>query len=166
MNVIGIGEIGRTRYGKEPKHPSPFHLTNKVEHLKDEYALKQAAAMLDELAPIGKRFGINIMTLFYWENTLGNWGATGNSESDIAIEEVNPMDSHFLYETMLGVDPKFAGYKNNILFKKMFEKMWPELLEWPINPPQKFEDRIIAILRSTGLYSVLQELRFRIKKLL
>ena len=41
------------------------------------------------------------MTGFYWEHMLGNWGTVGNSESDIAIEEINPFNSHLLYEIFL-----------------------------------------------------------------
>lgn len=58
----------------------------------------------------------------------------GNSESDIAIEELNPLVSHLFYETILSVDDKYTKYNNPTLFKEMIRNMWPQLLDWPVNP--------------------------------
>jgi hypothetical protein len=161
-NVLGIGEIGRNRFGKEPKTLNGYRLAYKLGHRNDRYALNQGRRILAELLPVGKQFGLNVLTLLYWEHWLGNWGATGNSESDIAIEEINPLDSHRLYEIFLGVEPKYAGYYNPVIFKEMIRAMWPELLKWPINPPHSKRDKAAQLFKRMGLYPLLKELKFQI----
>jgi hypothetical protein len=159
-NILGLGEIGRTRYGKEPKNLNGYRLAYKLGYKNDYYAAKKSEEILIEMLPAYKKYDINIMTGFYWEQTLGNWGATGNSESDIAIEEINPYNSHKLYEIFLGVNEKFTRYKKNVLFKKMIEYMWPELLNWPINPPIKQHDQLALLLNEMGLFSLLKEVKY------
>ena len=103
------------------------------------------------------------MTLLYWENTMGNWGTVGNSESDIALEEFDPYDSHFLYETFLAVDEKYRTYTNNTLFREMIKRMWPELLQWPINPPaDNARDRIVFLLKKAGIFPLLKQLKYQV----
>ena len=166
VNILGIGEIGRTRYGKVPKSLNAYALVYKLGYRKGSYVIAQGEKMLSELLPVSKSYGINIMTLFYWENTLANWGSTGNSESDIAIEEINPYDSHLLYELFLGVNAKYTKYTNPILFKEMIHHMWPELMKWPINPPYTIKGRVKKyLLIKTGLLEPLKQLKYELNYL-
>ena len=64
--------------------------------------MRQCEQILSDILSGGKRAGANVLDLFYWEQRLGNWGAVRNSESLIAIEKVDPFDSHLLYEIFLG----------------------------------------------------------------
>jgi hypothetical protein len=100
------------------------------------------------------------MSLLLWEQLLGNWGAVGNSESDIAIEEFDPYDSHYMYETLLGVDEVAIKGNRHLMFREMLRRMWPELLEFPINPPSTFKDRIRWSLKRVGAYDALKMLRY------
>ena len=101
------------------------------------------------------------MTLLLWEQLLGNWGAVGNAESDIAIEEFDPYDSHALYEIFLGVDPALLKADHGLLFKEMIRRMWPELLAWPFNPPGKtMSERLAGWLKQAGLYGMLQQAKY------
>jgi hypothetical protein len=99
------------------------------------------------------------MTLFWWEILIGNWGVVGNSESDIAIEEFDPYDSHQLYETFLAVDAKYRTFRDNILFKELIRFMWPQLLCVPFNPPDSPKDRAILMLNKIGIESTLRILK-------
>lgn len=162
VNVLGIGEIGRTRYGKEPKKLNGFRLFYRLGYRSGRYVARIAEEIRAELSPVCRSSGINPMTLFYWEHTLGNWGVTGNSESDIAIEEINPFDSHQLYEIFLGIDARFVKYTRPVFFKELIRRMWPELLEWPINPPFTIRDKSAAVLKNTGLFEPLKELKYRV----
>jgi len=161
LNILGAGEIGRTRLGHEPKHPNGYYLARSLKFKNSPYAVEHCQKWLDGTLPLTRRFGVNVMTLLYWEQWRGNWGAIGNSESDIAIEEFDPFDSHYLYETLLGVDKKYTKYGESILFREMIKNMWPELLEFPINPPRKRSDFLILALKKTGLYSGLKSLAYK-----
>jgi len=166
VNILGIGEIGRTRYGKVPKFLNSYALIYKLGYRKGRYAIAQGEKILSELLPVSKSYGVNILTLLYWEHTLGNWGATGNSESDIAMEEINPYDSHLLYELLLGVDAKYTKYRNPILFKEMIHHMWPELMALPINPPCTIKDKVKKnLLVKAGLFEPFKQLKYKLNYL-
>jgi hypothetical protein len=165
VNVLGIGEIGRTRFGKEPRKLNGYRMSYKLGYRGEKYAVTQGQKILDELLPVCRKFNLNIMTLFYWEQMLGNWGPTGNSESDIAIEEYNVYDSHLLYEMLLGIDDKYTGYYDSILFKEIIRYMWPELLNWPINPSKDIHSKIENILKKLKIFKVLKEIKYQINYL-
>jgi hypothetical protein len=130
-----------------------------------EYVVRVCDKILPEMLSVGKRFNVNVMTLLYWEQMMGNWGVTGNSESDIAIEEFDPYDSHFLYETLLGVDVKYSKYGDSVLFREMIKRMWPELLEWPINPPSAaLKQRAAWLLKNAGIYSTLKSTKYHLNR--
>jgi len=162
INIIGIGEIGRTRFGKEPKNLNGYRLAYKIGHKDDRYAIQECEQILAEMIPSYRKFGINVLTGFYWEQMLGNWGVTGNSESDIAIEEVNPFNSHMLYEIFLGAEDKYTKYAKSILFREMIGNMWPELINWPINPPYNLRSKIQNYLKKTGVFEWLKEFKYQI----
>lgn len=165
MNVLGVGEIGRTFYGEEPKGLDGYFLARSIKYKNSPYAVAQLQKWLDSTRPFTRKYGVNIMTLLLWEQLLGNWGAVGNSESDIAIEEFDPYNSHYLYETMLGVDKKYAKYGESILFQEMIKQMWPELLEYPINPPYRKSDIIKRSLKRIKLYSMTKSLIYRLDRM-
>ena len=129
VNILGMGELGRQRLGKEPKHWNAYRVLHQFEHrMRDVYATEQVEKILAELLPVREQYGVKVSTLVFWDQYAGNWGAIGNSESDIAMEELNPFASHQLYETLLGVDDKYSNYKNPVLFREMIRNMWPQFL--------------------------------------
>ncbi len=129
------------------------------------YAVDQCQKWLEETLPAARNYGVNTMTLLLWEQLLGNWGAVGNSESDIAIEEFDPFDSHLMYETLLGVDKKYAVYGESIVFRELIRSMWPELLEAPINPPYKRRDHMKKVLTKAGVLAPLKKITYKIDRL-
>ena len=167
VNILGIGEIGRTRYGKQPATLDAFRVAYKLGYPDSDYVLEKSVAICQDLVDTSRRFQVNALTLLYWEQMMGNWGTVGNSESDIAIEEIDPYDSHALYETFLGVDPQYCRYKESpcVFFREMIHTMWPRLLDWPINPPFTVRNRRDQLLGTMGLFAPLKELKYRMKQL-
>jgi hypothetical protein len=162
VNLLGIGEIGRTRYGKVPKNLNSYLMAYKLGYKKSDYAIKQSEKILAELIPVGREYGINVLTLLYWEHTMGNWGTIGNSESDIAIEELDPYDSHMLYEIFLGIDDRYTKYDDPVVFNEMIRYMWPELMEWLLSPPYKMRDKLVCHLKNVGIGGYLKKLKYHL----
>ena len=160
VNILGTGEIGRTRFGKDPQWLNSHYLAYKMGYDKCLYALGQCEKILADIVPIARMAGINALTIFQWEQNKGNRWVVGNSESDIAIEEIDPFDSHYLYELFLGVDDEYTKYNNPIIFKKIIRYMWPELLKWPINPPYTMKDKIKHLLTKIEILEPLMQLRY------
>ena len=150
--------------GKQPAVVSGYKMAYPLGYWDSSYAIRACEELLPEMLTAAGRSGVNMMTLLYWENTMGNWGTVGNSESDIAVEEFDPYDSHFLYETFLAVDDKYRTYSNNRLFREMIKRMWPELLQWPINPPaDNLRDRVVFSLKKIGVYPLLKQLKYQVR---
>jgi hypothetical protein len=168
VNILGMGELGRQRLGKEPKDWNSYRVLYLFEHIKeDRYLTGQAEKILTELLPIREMYGVKVSTLVFWEHYAGNWGAVGNSESDIAMEELNPYVSHLLYETLLSVNDKYTNYKNPVLFREMINNMWPQLLDWPVNP-MKYSSRGRLIKGMPGIetyHNLKKEIRYQINYL-
>jgi hypothetical protein len=162
--ILGVGEIARTFYGKEPDNLNGYRMAYKLEYKNSRYAVKQCKKILSETLPVAKKWGINVLTLLYWEQRLGNWGAARNSESTIAIEKIDPFDSHLLHEIFLGVDERYRDYQENpcVFFGKMIHNMWPELLEWPINPAYSRWEKIQGCFKKIGIYDFLRELKYQV----
>jgi hypothetical protein len=165
--ILGVSEIGRTFYGKAPRRLNSYRMAYKLEYKECRYVRNQCEKLVAEMQPVAKKFGINAMVLLYWEQRLGNWGATRNSESLIAIEKIDPFNSHLLYETFLGVDERYRNYLESpcVFFREMIRHMWPDLLEWPINPPYVLQDKVIWLLVELGLYELLREIQYQVNYL-
>jgi len=162
VNILGTGEIGRTRFGKDPKNLNAYSIAYKLGYSENRYAFRQSEQILTELIPVGKKFGMNVLSLVHWEQNKGNRWVVGNSESDIAIEEVDPFASHLLIELFWGVNEKYTKNQNNILFDRMIHRMWPELLKWPINPPHTILGYIKWLLGKMGMFEFVDELRYEL----
>ncbi len=158
INVIGVGEIGRSFYGKRPRKINSYFLSRVLKYKDSLYAVKQCQKWLEEAKPVAERFGIDIMTLLLWEQLLGNWGTVADSESDIAIEHFDPFNSYYIYEILLGVDKKYAS---GFLFITMIKKMWPELLDLPINPPMSKYDYIKSWLQKIRLFDYIRNIFYK-----
>jgi hypothetical protein len=162
VNILGVGEVGRTKFFDEPKKLTPYYLSYMLKYRKSRYSVRECETWLEDAMPVARKFNLNIMTLFWWEVLIGNWGAVGNSESDIAIEEFDPYNSHLLYETFLSVDAKYRTFRGNILFKKLISFMWPELLAIPLNPPENIKDRFVGVLHKYRIEIILRMFKFRL----
>ncbi|MGB9863412.1 MAG: hypothetical protein ACPLPQ_06355 [Candidatus Saccharicenans sp.] len=165
VNVLGVGEIGRSFFGRRPRKLDGYFLARALKYKDSVYAVNMCQKWLDESLTYAEDFGVDIMTLLLWEQLLGNWGAVGNSESDIAIDEFDPFDSHYIYELLLSIDPRYSKYSDNLLFKEMIRKMWSELLEFPINPPSRFYDKLRYFLIKYNLFSPLRNLVYSLDRL-
>jgi hypothetical protein len=156
MNLLGVGELGREYYGDAPHDLNGFYLARNLKYKHSRYATTQCTKWLAEARGVAEAYNIDIMKLFLWEGLLGNWGSVGNSESDIAIEEFDPYDSHYIYEIIMSVDRTQGD-----LFEALFREMWPELLEFPFNPPDTMRDWVRNGLIRIGLFQPLKRWRHR-----
>lgn len=156
INLLGVGELGREYYGDAPHDLNGFYLARNLKYKHSWYATTQCEKWLAEARGVAEAYNIDIMKLFLWEELLGNWGSVGNSESDIAIEEFDPYDSHYIYEIIMSVDRTQGDF-----FEALFRKMWPELLGFPFNPPETLRDWVRNGLIRMGLFQPLKRWRYR-----
>jgi len=165
LNLLGVGEIGRGMFGMAKPGLTGYELAHKLKYKHSMYAISQCENWLKQIKEAADAYNIDIMSHFIWWSLSGNWAAVGNSESDIAIEEFNPYDSHHLTEIILSVDWADRAIPNNrgipSFYEGMFREMWPELLDFPFNPPDTIEGKIKYWLEQVGILQPLKRLRFK-----
>ena len=158
-NILGIGEIGRTRFGKEPKKVDRYRIAYKMGHKQSRYAMKQGVSILRELLPVSRKY--NLICLRSYTGNIGSeiGGQQGILNQTLRSRKLTPMTAVSLYELYLGIDAKYANYYKNELFKRIINKMWPELLRWPINPPpNSIRDRMTHHLKKWEFFRILRRL--------
>lgn len=162
-NILGISEIGRTRFGPVKYPLTPERLAYKYGYINSRYATAVAEKWLSEAKDLCFKYGVNPFTLFYWEQDLGNWGSVGNCESDIAFDEFNPLNCHYIYELLLSAPAKDTKNINNNLCENILRNLSPELAEIPVNPGVSFKGKIKNFLKREYIFTTLDYLRFILK---
>lgn len=79
----------------------------------------------------------SLRDLFYWEHRMGSWLAQNKLEWDIAHEVFVPFNNRELLDIALSVDPKYRQGPDFVFFRNVILKLWPEVLDIPINPISK-----------------------------
>lgn len=102
--------------------------------------------------------GINIKDLLYWEMRLGNWSTIAISSYDIVFESFLPFNCRILMQYLISVDKKFR-LPPNYTHVYLIDKMWPELLEIPINPPANKKEEIVGKIRSKKFFGKVRSLK-------
>jgi len=87
------------------------------------------------LADVEVRHGVKLLDLFEWEQGHGNWLAMTQLEFDIAWREIfTPYNCRAVLTTMLGVDERYRRTPDYLLFRRVIEKLWPDVLLELIKP--------------------------------
>ena len=161
--ILGVSEIGRTFYGHPPAKLTGHRMAYKLGYPASRYAIRECERIRPALQAAAAASGVDALALLYWEQRLGNWGATRNSESNVAVEKVDPFNSRLLYELFQGVDPKFRSYRHNpcVLFREVIRTLWPELLGWPVNPAGTVRDRVMGALEALRVFEPGKELKYK-----
>ena len=138
----------------------------------NRYAVKAISKWLEQSIDYSQKYEINIEKLFYWEMRFGTWAPMFNSELDIAVEEFSPYNCRNLLNIMLSTPSELRTSPNQILYSKIINKLWPELLELPINPKsynhlnnkkKQMIHMTMGFLKKIGLYNAM---RFFYRKLI
>lgn len=127
----------------------------------NKYANEYFDNWLDEIKPICNEYNIEILAMFYWEERLANWGTQVHIDKDIAQEDIVPYNSRELNRYFLSVDPKYIDRPDYVLFRKMIQRLWPELLAVPFNP--SFKNNVISFFKTIRLWKLIRKFQYGIK---
>ena len=123
---------------KELFHPvdkvSAINLARLSHYHNSKFALEAISEWLNGSLNIAKEYNVIIEKLFYWELRFGTWAPMYNSELDIAVEEFSPYNCRDLINNSLSTPASFRIKPDHILYTKLINNLWPELLEISINP--------------------------------
>ena len=126
---------------------------------KSKVAYKEFSKWLSDIK-YAADLGFNLLDLFYWENRNGNWSAMSYSEYDIAFESLSPFNCRSLLETALGIDKKLRFPPDYEFHKELIKYNWPELLNYPINPPENYYEKMVSRIRGKLPYDFFHFIKF------
>jgi acetyltransferase-like isoleucine patch superfamily enzyme len=133
---------------------SPENLANALGTPNNAFAINEIDKWMQGAKNI---YNVELLDLFYWEIKEGNWQAYTQLEFDLVLDEIFvPYNCRTLLEMMLAVDTKFRKHPEYQMLEAMIEKMWPELLQQPINPPPIQKRRLRAKIRIFALKRLLK----------
>jgi hypothetical protein len=156
---------------------SPDSLANKAGMGNSRFAAEQFWAWYESAQTAIEATGINPWDLFYWEQKMGGWLGTIRTEFDLAEEVFTPYNCRSLLECMLGVDESLRSAPQYQFFRKLISTLWPELLEYPVNPKDYISlarnhyrstiNRVLGLAKAAtqrlGIYPLYAFLKQRIK---
>ena len=141
VTVTGSGgEVGRCPFRQElpffdRKRVTAAFLSRIEIGTRNEFAISHFTNWLNDVNP---NHGINTLDLFEWEQGCGSWLPATQQEFDIAWKEIfTPFNCRDLVIAMLSVPVKYRKGPDYILFNRVIQKMWLEVLDAPINPHRK-----------------------------
>lgn len=91
--------------------------------------------------------GLNILTLFHWEQRGGRWAAASFGEYDIAHDSFTPYNNRYLIQLLLGISEKYRRNRMRRVAINTIYCMWPEVLSEPVNPPDTFRESLLEFIR-------------------
>lgn len=156
--LTGSGaEVGRCSFRKElpwsdRRTITPAHLARLQRMDGQPFAMRHFAKWLEDAHP---RHNVKLLDLFEWEQGHGNWLAMTQLEFDIAWREsITPYNCRDVLTTLLGVDERHRRAPDYALFRRLIERLWPEVLQEPINPRsrQSLHQRLKDVVRSLLRY--------------
>jgi len=160
--VVAQGEGGGL--GKSYYHlPSFFDVNEKtlttLSGMRGSQTAESAFKRWLESANNAVDYGISILDLLYWEMRLGNWSTFAISSYDIVFESFLPFNCKKLIEYLISVDKKYRLFPNYTHIY-LIEKMWPELLDFPINPPSTKKEEFKNKIKSKKIFGKLRSIKF------
>lgn len=130
-----MAEIGRafyrSKFGGLPNTVSASMLAKLYGHVFSPN-IKEAFHEFIERTSFRDLYNYDPYDFFYWEYKMGRWLSQWLIEKDISHENYILFNNREILKILLSVDLK--SRRNNKLFLKVIEHLWPECLDIPINP--------------------------------
>jgi hypothetical protein len=116
---------------------------------------------LADARPLCSEYRINLLSLFYWEERMANWGTQVQTDKDIAQEDFNLLNSYDFVSRYLSVQARYImppGYK---LHQKIIANICKECMKQPFNKPEYMV--LKTIIQKLGLLQLVYQTRFKLK---
>ena len=115
---------------------TPSYFVTKTHNYSKENK-KEVIKWVQEVSSYSEVSGISKYDLFFWEHRCGKWTSNSFMNDDLLINVLNPFNCRELIETWLNVSRKER--MNGAVHKKIIYNTWPELLQYKINPYDKYK---------------------------
>jgi len=140
-----IAEICRARYhappfesiGQKPASAESFAAIHNLwtNRKWTNFSVEMFQQYIDETGLLEHCFNYDPYALYYWEHLMGRWHASALQESDVAFDTVSLYNCRAILQSFLAAP--FEDQVSKRLMYGAIEKMWPDLLAYPINPKKE-----------------------------
>lgn len=114
-----------------------------------KYVIGELEQWCKEVLPFCQRCGMNIMDMYQLEQENPNWASLTASEQDIVRDEIRPFNNRKLIELFWSLDDTYRYQYFPLIYIKIIEILWHDLLKIPINPSNR--TAFYKILRILGI---------------
>jgi len=155
-----ISPLGKSNFGKNlPEFlATPSYLATKT-HNFSKQNLKEVMRWNNDVKQYSKLSTVSKYDLFFWEHRVGKWTSNSYLNDDLLIEIFNPFNCRELIETWLGVPRK--DRTRGEIHKAIIRLNWPELLDFPINPNDKYR----LVYKNPILFYLASRVKFRLERI-
>lgn len=114
------------------------HLQNTNRGLYKDFCVNKLKQHLEitNFFEIPKYSNYNLIDMFYWEYYKGLWHSNLLLETDYAFDTYTLVNCRSIIKQFLSIPLELR--KTKIAIKSIINKLWPELLKYPINPKTNF----------------------------
>ncbi len=133
----GVSTLARSDFGRDLPESlaTSSYLVTKTHNYSKENR-RQVKRWNSDIQVYAEESCISKFDLFYWEHRMGNWSANSYLNSDLLISSLNIFNCRTVIENWLRVPRR--DRMNGQINKKIIKLNWPELLEIPFNPDDKY----------------------------
>jgi hypothetical protein len=132
-----LAEIARCFYYKNGVYPavvSASELTRFAQLPSSPFVARHTNAWFTGAQGVVE-LGYRLLDFYYWENRMANWLGASHTEHDIVHETFSPFNNRRLLSTLLATPIQVRCKPEWQLYRQLIERLWPELLRFPANPP-------------------------------
>lgn len=132
-----ISPLAKSNFGRNLHEilATPSYLVTKT-HNYSRKNYEKTKEWLVDINEFTKLSSISKYDLFFWEHRVGRWTANSFLNADLLVNQLNPFNCRWLIEAWLRVPRK--NRMRGEIHKSVIRINWPELLEFPFNPDNKF----------------------------
>ena len=163
----GVSEVARGFFYKIKKN-SGYDLAKLMSMESCPFIVSVFEDWLNKSEKVIEESDYKMLDVFYWEHRLGSWRAMSALEFDVIHDILDPFNCRYLIELFLSVDEKYRIGKYPLL-RMIIKELWPEMLNYPINPlfgKDKFINSIRDVSIKLGFFELGQKYFGVIKKYL
>lgn len=136
--------------------PQKIAFIQKYPHL--PYAISEYENWLEENKSLFSEMGYRALDMLYWEENCANWVSKSKTEfRAYGIEVFSPFNCRKYILTLYGLPKKYRRKQNPVIYKKMIELLWPEVLQVPVNPGLK--QIVMRITQYIGIFPIFRNLK-------
>ena len=147
-----VSEVVRCVYYGNGVHPESLDGADLARRCKmpvSDFTRRHFDAWLRE-AESHANLGYKLLSLFFLEHRMANWLAASQTQYDIVCDTFSPYANRRLYSLLLATPVGLRVQPQCVIYHELIRRMWPELLQFPFNPPNRPLANLLHKVRKAG----------------